>query len=507
MTALGEAPIQVGTLAYLSSPDAHGGETPQRIDTHLSHVFLTAEYALKLKRAVTLDFVDYSSVEKRRFYCEREIAANAGWAGDLYLGVKPIWRIGKQFGWGEPPDGANIVDWAVHMRRFDETERGDRLLAEGRLDSAGLETFADDLTARHAETVASRNHGGAVSLTALIEQVSGDIARAAGKKQFGTRVKDWKRLAVAALQSNAALADQRRSEGLVKSCHGDLHLKNLVRWKGRLIGFDALEFDPTLTQIDTLYDAAFPIMDLMRHGRNDLANVFMNRFLAMSDDYGGLPLIPLFLSLRAGVRALAAAMAGDVARADTYLELAENTLVGGKPARLIALGGRSGSGKSTLARALAPQIGGPPGAVVLRSDLLRKWLAGVPPETRLPSDSYLPRQRQSLYDALCDRANTVFASGRSCILDATFLDEDSRSVLETVESSTAAVVSKIWLDAPSDVLRDRVARRDSDASDADLRVLEQQLKLPTPREDWRHVDVSGSPAAALANLAHALEVA
>ena len=506
MTGRSEAPTQAETLAYLCSPNAHGGETPQRIDTHLSHVVLTADYVLKLKRAIALDFVDYGSAEKRRLYCEREIAANAGWAEDLYLGVEPIWCIGGQFGCSEQPDGADIVDWVVRMRRVEDTERGDHLLAAGQLDRVCLEAFADDLAVRHAKTEASRDRGGAGSLKALIDQIGGDITRAAGSKEIGTRVKNWTAQAVAALESHAALADQRRSEGRVKPCHGDLHLKNLVRWKGRLIGFDALEFDPALTHIDTLYDAAFPIMDLMRRGRSDLANAFMNRFLAISDDYGGLPLLPLFLSLRAGVRALAAAMADEKAEADTYLELAASILADAEPARMIAIGGRSGTGKSTLARTLAPKIGHPPGAVVLRSDILRKWLAGVAPETRLPSDSYLPQQRHSLYDALCDRAKTVFATGRSCILDATFLDEDSRGALEAVESSIGVMVSKIWLDAPSDVLRDRVAGRGGDASDADVSVLERQLEHPTPGEDWRHVDVSGSPDAALANLARALEV-
>lgn len=504
MSGTEDAPAQAATLAFLASPEAHGGAKPQRLDTHLSHVFLAGDHVLKLKRAVTLAFVDYGTIEQRKLYCEREITANQKWAPEIYLGVEAVWRAGDQMGLGPPPANAEIVDWVVKMKRFSAANRADCLLAAGALNPDLLEDFADDLATRHASEAPCERMGGSQALLALIQQVSTDLMAAVSGTGLEARSAAWAETIRDAAASHAELADGRQNAGRVKPCHGDLHLKNIVLWKGRLTGFDALEFDPELTHIDTLYDAAFLAMDLMRHGRADLANIFLNRHLAWSDDYVGLALLPVYLALRAGIRALASALAGNLEEADAYLEAAATSLVPPSPARLIAMGGRSGTGKSTLARALAPLLGSPPGAIVLRSDLLRKRMANVAPDQPLPEMHYASSARSGVYGALCDRASLVSRAGLPCILDATFLTEEGWRALDALETSTRTSVCRIWLTAPKAVLRHRLENRGTDASDADLSVLERQLAHPAPKEGWVRVDVSGTQAEALGALRLAL---
>ena len=174
----------------------------------------------------------------------------------------------------------------------------------------------------------------------------------------------------------------------MRQVHADLHLKNICVWQDRLVGYDALEFDDALSTIDVLYDAAFPVMDFLYYKAGWAANALLNRYLARTREYDGLPLFDLYLSLRAAVRAMASGLAGQQAEADAYLDLALESLAPAPAPRLIALGGRSGTGKSTwlalvaglrAASAIAPTLGKRPGAIILRSDVIRKVMAGQAP--------------------------------------------------------------------------------------------------------------------------------
>ncbi len=491
--------IQSDTIAFLSSPEAHGGAIPLRIETHLSHLFLTRDHVLKLKKSVRFDFVDYSTASQRKTYCEREIAVNTDWAGSLYQGVDPIWRLAGRMGLREPvPHGAETLDWVVRMHRFSDEARGDRMLEAGKLDPSLLDGFADDLARRHDQAPPKRVMDGANRVGTIISQVGGDLSDCV-PAHFKPQARSWTEAAMDGLQGLADLADARGRDGFVRACHGDLHLKNLVCWRGRLIGFDALEFDDALTTIDTLYDAAFPVMDLIHYGRTDLANLCLNRYLGMRGDYGGLALLPIFLSMRAAIRALAAAMANDMDVALPYLALAGQVLHTNKKPCLIALGGRSGTGKSTLARALAPEFAPLPGAIVIRSDVLRKRRTNTALDARLPSSEYEDEARLEVYRAMADRARDVLQAGFACVLDATFLPTDAAILIQGMSRTLGVPVHKVWLEAPDEVLRARISARQGDASDADLAVLEHQLCQPAPA-GWLRVDVSGSPAEALASL-------
>lgn len=497
------APEQAALVAFLSAPDAHQGEAPQRIDTHLSHVFVGPQIVLKLKRALTLDFVDYSTPDQRRTYCERELAANAGWARSLYLDVAPVWKTPKGFQIGGDRPGDAPVDWLVRMHRFADADRLDKALATGALTVQQIERFADDLAAHHGAAPIADTSILSQSVSGLIDQVAGDMVEAGAAPHWRDRCERWHDRARSARETHRKLIDARGRAGRVRQVHADLHLKNICVWRDRLVGYDALEFDDALSTIDVLYDAAFPVMDFLHFKAGWAANALLNRYLARTRDYHGLPVFDLYLSLRAAVRAMACGLAGQSAEAETYLDLALETLAPAPAAVLIALGGRSGTGKSTLASAIAPSLGQRPGAIILRSDVIRKVMAGQAPEAPLPPSAYTPETSARVYAELVAQARACLAAGSACILDATFLSEKSEANLADITRDFDGVVKTLWLDAPIDVLRTRVAARRGDASDAGVDVLEKQLLEAEPK-GWTRIDVSGSREEALAALRQAL---
>lgn len=252
-----------------------------------------------------------------------------------------------------------------------------------------------------------------------------------------------------------------------------------------------------------LYDAAFPVMDFLHFKAGWAANALVNRYLARTRDYEGLPLFDLYLSLRAAVRAMANALAGQHAETNAYLDLALECLAPAPAPTLIALGGRSGTGKSTLASAIAPTLGKRPGAIILRSDVIRKVMAGQAPESPLPPSAYTPEASARVYAELVKQAQSCLAAGYACILDATFLSKKSEANLADITRDFDGEVKTLWLEAPPDVLRARVDARHGDASDAGVDVLDMQLKEAEP-DGWTRVDVSGPREEALAALRQAL---
>jgi predicted kinase len=289
----------------------------------------------------------------------------------------------------------------------------------------------------------------------------------------------------ASLDRLAPLLDRRAGAGFVRHCHGDLHMANICVVDGRPLLFDCIEFDPALAIIDTLYDLSFLLMDLWHHGQRAAAAVLMNRYCDISGEGAGLEALPLFLSMRAAVRAhvtmTMAGAAGNAAdpaartQAEDYLAAAL-AFLRPAPARLVAVGGLSGTGKSTLALALSPLVGAPPGARVLRSDVLRKRLAGVPPETRLPPERYTPAASAEVYRTLVAEAAALVGAGVTAIADAVFADPAERRAIAAAAGS--APFTGLWLEAGADVLRRRVGARAAtaaDASDATVSVVERQL--------------------------------
>jgi len=300
------------------------------------------------------------------------------------------------------------------------------------------------------------------------------------------------------------LLEQRRRDGLVRVCHGDLHLRNICLFHNVPTIFDGVEFNERISCIDVLYDLAFVLMDLWRRHLPAHANRVFNRYLERTGDLQGLPLMPLFLSCRAAVRAktsaAAAAVQAEPARAvelnravGDYLALSE-MLLKEIPPSLIAIGGLSGSGKSTLAQAVAPAIGAAPGALILRSDVIRKGEFGVEPLRRLGDDAYTAPVNERVYQIIAERAKAALSAGHAVIADAVYGRADQRHDLATIAREFGVPFVGIWLEAPLPLLAQRIAERPLDASDATAAVLDRQARAADVPLDWQRLDASGTPA-------------
>ncbi|ALG74966.1 hypothetical protein VY88_25735 [Azospirillum thiophilum] len=510
---------QEEVIAFLGDPRTHGGQAVERIDTHAALVFLAGDRALKLKRAVRYPYLDYSTVEKRHAACVAELAVNRRTAPSLYRGLlavrsgaggrltldpEPVEDVGAA-----PADGAAAgaaagepVDWLVAMARFPADALLDRMAGRHALTPALMRRLAERIAAFHAEAEPRPDGGGVAAMRAVADGNLLDL-RAAPDLFPEREVERLAERTAAALDRLAPLLEERRRAGLVRHGHGDLHLRNIVLLDGEPTLFDAIEFDEALAVADVFYDLAFLLMDLDHRGLRPLGNAVLNRYLEETADYGGLAALPLFLSLRAAVRAkvLAAALRlgggggeeGAVAEARRYLELALAAL-DPVPARLVAVGGLSGTGKTRLAEGLAPGLGPAPGAVVLRSDVLRKRLCGVADTGRLPAEGYAPAMTGRVYDELYRRAAAVLAAGHAAVADAVSARPDERRRLEAVAAAAGVRFDGLWLEAPLATRVERVTDRRNDASDADAGVAERQDSYDLGRIGWTRLD-SGRVAA------------
>ncbi len=493
-------------IAFLSAGESYGtpGAAVEQILTHCSIVFVTGERAYKLKRAVRFSYLDYSTLALRERFCRAELAINRRTAPALYLGLR---KVTREADGGLAFDGAGAaVDWVLEMRRFREADLFDRMAEAQRLTPALMRALADIIADFHERAEATPEHGGSASLAATIAGNDENL-RLASPPLERAAIERLGAQSTALLAAIGGLIEARRAGGKVRRCHGDLHLRNICLFEERPMLFDAIEFNDDFACIDVLYDLAFLLMDLIARGMGDHANLVLNRYLDRSGDGGGLAALPLFLSLRAAVRAhvLGALLrsgkpekaAENRAAAASYLALAL-TLLQRAPPRLIAVGGFSGTGKSLLAQALAARLPPPPGARLLRSDVLRKRLAGVAPETRLPRESYSLEAARRVYAALQDEAAATLAAGRSVIVDATFLRPDERDAIAAVAARAGVPFTGLWLEAPAAVLAARIAARHDDASDADRAVLERQLTMDPGAISWQRIDAARGSAETLA---------
>ena len=305
-----------------------------------------------------------------------------------------------------------------------------------------------------------------------------------------------------------ALLRQRAGQGFVRRCHGDLHLANIALVDGRPLLFDAIEFDPVIATTDVLYDLAFTLMDLIHFNQAAAASEVFNRYLALAGDEGldGLGLLPLFMSVRAAIRAHVVFMKSEQAGGDDaawqeakrYFDLA-GRLIAPEPPRLVAIGGLSGTGKSVLARGLAGLIGSPPGAVIIRSDVVRKHLFGVGETTALPQSAYRPDVGARVYEALSSTAQRVLGQGCSAVLDAAYLQEAERTEIARSAAGWGFRFAGLFLAADLATRLARIARRTGDASDATGDVALKQETISIGAIDWHIVDASGTPEQTLRN--------
>lgn len=505
---------QSAVVAFLEDPSTHDGIVPERIDTHAAMVFLAGDRVYKLKRAVWFPFLDFSTVQKRQAACEAEVSLNRRTASRFYLGCRPVTR--QDDGTLALDGDGETIEWLVIMRRFDQNLLFDRMAERGDLGAVHMIELADEVAAFHAAAERRPDLGGSAALRWIIEDDIEELA--AMPEAFGAAGVDALRhLSEETLRRHAVLLDARRKAGFVRHCHGDLHLRNIFLWNGRPTLFDCLEFDETLACTDVLYDLAFLLMDLEHRGRRDFANLTFNRYLQRSDDYGGLPAVPLFLSCRAAIRAKVeasgAAYQGEEAEAEAmraaareYLKLATEFLMPRTP-RLIAIGGESGCGKSTVAGLIAPYLGDAPGALIVRSDVTRKHLSGQRLEDPLPQEAYSRAMTEQTYDGVANRAKGGLAAGMTVIADAVYADPAERDAVEAVARDAKVPFNGFWLDAPLDVRIERVGRRRSDVSDATAEFLLRHPRREKGRMRWPRINASGSADTVASAIREALDAA
>ena len=494
------------TVAFLSEGASYGlpGAAVEQIVTHCSRIFLVGDRAYKLKRAVRFSYLDYSTLTQRERFCRAELALNRRTAPDIYLRLRRVTRTAAG-NLALDSEGA-AVDWLLEMRRFREEDLFDRMAAARRLTPALMRDLADEIFAFHRDAEIVPDRGGAAALERTLSINHDNLALASPPLDRGA-IDRLRQASSALLAKVGALLDARRRAGKVRRCHGDLHLRNICLHDGRPMLFDCIEFNDDFACIDVIYDLAFLLMDLVQCGLDAYANLVFNRYLDRGDESDALAALPLFLSARAAVRAHVMGMlvstgtpeqaAAAAASAQAYLALAL-ALLKPSPPRLIALGGLSGTGKSSVAQSLAPSFGPAPGARLLRSDVLRKRLAGVAPEIALPRESYSLAAAQRVYAALDREAAAALAAGYTAIVDATFLREEERQAIEAAANAAGVPFVGLWLEAPREVLTRRIAARRGDASDADRAVLDWQLGLDPGAIRWHRVDAAGDLADTIA---------
>ena len=506
-------------VAFLRDPSSYptGAGPIEVLETHASLVFLAGGYAYKLKRAVEYPYLDFSTVERRLAACTAELKLNRRTAPQLYLEVRAISRgPDGRLDWrrhvGDQP--GEVLDFILVMRRFGQEGLFDKLARQGGLSAPLLYAVTAHIAGFHAKAEKRPKAGGTAVMAKLVETNVGCLrdSKAAGfdEAQIGRIERGF----AAELVRVGRLLDERRRAGKVRLCHGDLHLRNICLVDGTPLLFDCVEFSEDLASIDILYDLAFLLMDLSHCGHADFANLVFNRYLDLTEEDDGIAAMPLFLAMRAVIRAhVTATMAAhgwsgdapDAARTEArrYLDAAE-TALRSEPARLVALGGPSGSGKSTLAARLAPGLGRPPGARVLRSDVLRKLRFGSEPETPLPPDAYVPEVNAMVYRDLCERAATGLRAGHCVVIDAVALREDERRAFAAVAAEAGVPFSGLWLAAPEEAMMARLGSRTGDASDASADVLRLQLGHDPGHLDWTRIDAGGDPDATLVAARRAL---
>lgn len=476
------------------------------IETHISWVLLTGEYAYKIKKSVNFGFLDFSSLEKRKFYCDEELRLNKRFSSLVYLDVVPITENGNLF---SISGAGKILEYAVLMRQFP----GERLLSDlaksGKLDTANVYEIAVSLSRFHADATKSK-----LSLDAYEKSVGAfvlDNFRALREKntfienEF-TLLNELERWTRVALEKLDVKFTQRYEEGMIRECHGDLHLGNITLMNNKPVFFDCIEFNPSLANIDTMSELAFLLMDLERLDLKAEANALLNRYLLESGDYTGLAVLNFYKVYRAMVRAkilklrLLQVESGNAASDDLgrsylqYLNLAY-AYIGIKEKSLIITHGLSGSGKTTKSRKIASELD----AVHIQSDVERKRLFKLGAEEKsgsaIASGIYSDVVNEQTYRKLYALTDSALQGGFSTIVDASFLNKAYRDRFKELAARHKADFKILYCHASTYELEERLTQRSSEKnsiSEADTAVMHWQLKHMDPLTESEMQDVMGN---------------
>ena len=465
----------------------HPAEPITLLETHISSVLLAGDYAYKLKKPYSLGFLDFTTLDARRHFCEEELRLNRRLAPDLYLSVVAI------TGSVDDPhfDGTGAaIEYAVKMRRFPQESLLSNVLARGELRAEQLDRLAQHIAAFHAALPgadSSQAYGEPDTLHAATRQNFSQIAPLISSTADRTQLEQLAQISEALFARLLPLFVQRKQQGFIRECHGDLHLGNMALIDGEIVPFDCIEFNDNFRWNDVMSEVAFVVMDLASRGRPDFGFRFLNTYLEQTGDFGGLQVLRYYLMFRAVVRAKIAAFLATEAETPEdkrvqawhdfhhYLHLAQQ-FSHTPPFLLVLMHGLSGSGKSTVARELAAQLP----AIHVRSDVERKRLYGFSPLARTDAQPgagiYTQAATQRTYARMAEIAREAQAAGYAVVLDATFLSAQQRAPFKALCTNTWIVSCE----APAEVLRERVRARyqaGTDAAEADIAVLERQLAM------------------------------
>jgi aminoglycoside phosphotransferase family enzyme/predicted kinase len=470
------------------------GVAPEVIETHAALVFLTDDRAFKMKKPVSLGYLDFTRLDVRRDTLARELVLNRRTAPGIYLQTVPVVAAGDAFRLGGQGEA---VEWLLEMRRFPDAALLSHLWEMKALTEPMIERLARHAARFHDEVPVVAGADWPASVGRVLTENAADLR--SQRSPFEAAGLDDE-LALRDALLVAARTPLVRQTADVRHCHGDMHLGNVFLDGDEPTLFDCIEFDDFYAVIPPLYDLSFLLMDLLVRGEQRLANRALNAWVNERETslwpevIASLPLLPLYLAIRAEIRAkVEARRPGGAEAARRYLQHATDFATDGRP-RLLAIGGFSGTGKSTLAKAIAWQMGGACGALHLRTDEIRKRLAGVRMTDTLPPSSYTAVASDRVYDTMIDLARMALSAGVPVIVDAVFSKEAERQAVERISAELGVPFDGLWLEAPRAVLEARLRGRKGDASDADVVVLEAQLAYQLGEMRWGCVDVSGHPA-------------
>jgi len=473
----------------LSNPQAytHATSAIEVVETHISWVFLTELWAYKVKKPLDLGFLDFSTLEKRRHYCYEELRLNRRLCPEIYQAVVPIVRAGETF---RVDAEGEIVDYAVKMVRFDRTMELDRMLAQKLLTEEHIDTLASMIAAFHTGLLPVPAETGFGHPDNLVKPMLHNFTSMepiiSGNDEIN-QLTLLKELTIQEHQRLYPLLLQRKRDGFIRQCHGDMHTGNMVLWKKRIFIFDCIEFNETLSNIDVISDLAFLFMDLEHGGEPELAWRLLNNYLAETGDYTALPLLRFYALYRAMVRAKVTAIrykqTVDAAQVETILDEHRSYIAHAlsstrtKQPMLIITFGVSGSGKTAFSQIMAQTMHG----IHIRSDIERKRLAGMKADERQDKNEKLYSEEMShkTYQQLFERATICLKAGISIIVDATFLKRCNRKMFMELAEELNVPCRILHCHASEKVLMERVQHRalmNTDASDADTHVLTMQLE-------------------------------
>ena len=520
---------QEAIVAALLDPAVYGSSVDrvEKIETHISYLFLAGTHVYKIKKAVDLGFLDFSTLERRGFYCREELRLNRRLAPALYLEVVPITGSYEHPRLGGP---GTPIEYALKMRRFAQEHLLDAMLVRDLLTPNQMDRLAEKIANFHMTADAATGddpYGSPSAVRAPVLENFTQIRQTSAAASSPSELVELEKWAINECDRLEATFRARKAGGFVRECHGDFHLGNVALVNGEVTAFDCLEFSANLRWIDVQSEIAFMVMDLQARNRPDLAQRFLNRYLEFTGDYAGLEVLRFYLVYRAMVRAKVHALRGEQPHVDaqqravalakhrSYLHLAKRLTQPQRPA-IVITHGLSGSGKTTHTEKLLEILP----AIRIRSDIERKRLKGLSALARSGSPVseglYTPGATELTYARLAELAATVVRAGFIAIVDATFLECARRSHFHRLADSLDVVFMIVEFVTPEAVLRSRVAARQqqgTDASEADLRVLEHQLRTVEPlRPDERifAVTVDATPApsdVSLASIGHRLKAA